>query len=81
MRILVVALLVFLAACEDRATATRVLEGMGMSNIEFVVRADAGFRCGEGLYFTGFKATGPTGKPLSGVVCGGYLKNSTVRFD
>lgn len=60
--------------------ANRALDSAGYSQIQIT-----GFRffgCGEDDNFrTGFAAVGPTGKPVTGVVCGGFLKGSTIRLD
>ena len=40
------------------------------------------FACGQDDSFaTGFEATSPTGQRISGTVCSGLMKGSTVRFD
>lgn len=40
------------------------------------------FACSEDDVFRiGFKALGPTGKPVSGTVCSGFLKGATIRLD
>lgn len=69
-----------LAGCTSSDGATRALDSAGYSQIQIT-----GFRffgCGEDDNFrTGFAAVGPTGKPVTGVVCGGFLKGSTIRLD
>lgn len=82
-RILLGLSVAILAGCtsSDGATrATRALDSAGYSQIQIT-----GFRffgCGEDDNFrTGFAAVGPTGKPVTGVVCGGFLKGSTIRLD
>ena len=66
--------------CIDEDTATRALDGAGYTEIELI-----GYRlygCSESDDFaTGFKAIGPTGRHVSGVVCSGVLKGATIRLD
>ena len=77
---LTIALLIFLAsACTDEAASRTALENYGFTEIRFT-----GFdmwACGKGDDFaTGFVATNPTGKRVTGTVCCGLLKSCTVRF-
>ncbi len=72
-----------LVGCTDAQTATRVLNAQGYKDVQIT-----GFRyfgCGEqDQYRTGFKATGPGGQQVEGVVCSGFSffgKSSTVRID
>ncbi len=76
---LVAALLsVGLTACSDRDSALRALSAQGFTNIN--AGGWAMFGCDEKDQFhTSFTATGPTGVPVHGVVCKGFLKGSTVR--
>lgn len=68
-----------LASCTDEARTFEVLTDSGFSNIQ--TTGYAAFSCGEGDSFaTGFVATNPNGKRVSGVVCCGLLKSCTVRF-
>lgn len=68
-----------LAACDDPQSTTEVLYEMGYTNIQ--TTGYTFFGCGEDDNFhTGFTATSPTGHRVKGVVCGGFLKGSTVRF-
>jgi hypothetical protein len=71
---------VILVGCTNGPAATRALQGAGYTDIEIT-----GFRffgCHEDDFFrTGFKATGSTGKSVTGVVCGGLIKASTIRTD
>lgn len=82
MRKIIGALLIVaaLGACTDPRGATRALEGLDLRGIELT-----GFRlwgCGQDdQYATGFRAKNAKGQVVTGVVCGGWLKGSTVRFD
>lgn len=79
--VLAIACLASLVACSNPDKATSSLTGAGYSKIEIT-----GFRwtgCGkDDTYSTGFKAKGPTGVQVSGVVCSGmFFKGSTIRLD
>lgn len=71
--------LLLLLACSDDVAARRTLEAQGFSDI---TTSGFSFGCGESdSYSTGFEATNPAGKRVSGVVCCGLvLKACTVRF-
>jgi hypothetical protein len=74
------ALALALAGCTDQNAADRALTGAGYSNIQIT-----GYRwtgCSDSDDFaTGFKASGPTGKQVYGVVCSGLFKGATIRMD
>ena len=79
-RILIGLSFAVLAGCTSADSATRALESAGYSQIK--ITGYQFFGCSEDDSFhTGFTAVGPTGKPVSGVVCGGLLKGSTIRTD
>ncbi len=69
-----------LVACSDEAGTHRVLSAAGYTEVQvdgFALRG-----CVEDDTFqTAFRATGPTGKPVRGVVCAGWLKGSTIRLE
>lgn len=69
-----------LAACTSQDEAFRVLSGAGYTEIEIT-----GYRwigCGkDDNYHTGFKARGPGGHAVSGVVCSAVFKGATIRLD
>jgi hypothetical protein len=69
-----------ITACTNEGSARNALEGAGYTKINFT--GYDFFSCAKGdFYHTGFQATGPTGKTISGTVCEGLLfKNSTIRF-
>lgn len=70
----------FLAACDDPNTAKRTLSQMGYTDIE--ITGYSLFGCGKDDDFhTGFAATSPNGLRVTGVVCSGWLKGATVRFN
>lgn len=76
----VLAVCVACIACSDGPTARRALENMGFTDIEIYGWGPfAG--CGENdTFVTKFRATGPKGNKVNGVVCSGWLKGATVRF-
>jgi hypothetical protein len=68
-----------LTACTDDPATIRTLQSSGFSNI--TTTGYAAFECSDSDTFaTGFIATNPAGKRVSGVVCCGLLKGCTVRF-
>jgi hypothetical protein len=77
---LLTACLLLLTGCTSANTAQRALSGAGYTKVSLT-----GYRffgCGEeDLYRDGFEAVGPTGQKVTGVVCGGILKGSTIRLD
>lgn len=73
--------LLAVAGCSNTDKATQALKGAGYTAIKIT-----GYRwtgCGkDDTYSTGFEAKGPTGVPVSGVVCSGVMfKGSTIRLD
>ncbi|TAA12432.1 hypothetical protein EA658_10025 [Pseudoxanthomonas winnipegensis] len=73
---------VLVAGCAMPADrATRALEAVGLTDIHL-----GGYpfpsTCAESDDFARtFRARSATGKPVTGVVCGGLIKGATVRFD
>jgi hypothetical protein len=69
-----------LRGCTDEDGARRVLQQNGYKDITIT-----GYRFGMGgehdTYVTGFEATSPSGSRVSGAVCSGLFKGSTIRFD
>lgn len=62
------------------AEARRALEAQGMTGVK--VLGFAPFGCGEDDVFKSyFEAIGVNGRKVTGVVCSGFLKGVTVRFD
>lgn len=69
-----------LGACTDADNARRTLDAAGFSDIK--IGGYAWLACSKGdQLHTSFTAVGPTGKAVSGVVCEGAFKGSTIRFD
>ena len=73
--------LLFISACTDQKGAIKNLQDLGFTDIE--ITGYRAFSCSEDdFYRTGFKAISPqTGNIVTGTVCGGIFKGSTVRFD
>lgn len=72
---------VMATACTNKTHAAKVLHQAGYENVEMT-----GYRvfdCSEDdAVHDGFRATGPTGVMVTGVVCCGLIaKNCTVRLD
>lgn len=78
--IIAVLLVALVAGCTSSEDAMRALSAQGFTDVRLT--GYKWFACGEGdFYHTGFIATSPTGREVSGVVCSGLLfKNATVRF-
>ena len=78
--IFLVILFSLLVGCTNPQGARRLLSNQGYTNIQ--ITGYKFFACGEGdWYATGFRATNPVGKIVTGCVCEGVFKNSTIRFD
>jgi hypothetical protein len=75
------ALGIILASCGvNPDKAKQVLESQGIKNP--VVGGYAWFSCSKDDSFgSNWTGEGQNGKQVSGVICGGWLKGYTVRFD
>lgn len=74
------AALLALAACSDADEAQRVAEIHGLTEVE--TGGWSMFGCGqEDQFATKFSATTTAGKRVTGVVCSGWFKGSTIRFN
>lgn len=69
-----------MTACSNSNDAHKALEAQGFTNIE--TTGYSPLSCSEDdFYSTGFKATNPQGKRVTGTVCSGFMfKNSTIRW-
>lgn len=66
--------------CTAPDKTVQVLRSAGYTDI--VTTGYEVFGCGkDDAFHTGFTAKGPTGVPVSGVVCSGMLKGSTIRIN
>lgn len=69
-----------ISGCTNPGSAKKLLEDNGYTQVQ--ITGYKPFACSDDDYFhTGFVAMSPAGKPVSGVVCSGILKGSTIRFD
>ncbi|WP_296737415.1 hypothetical protein [Mesorhizobium sp.] len=63
----------------DTQSATHALNAMGIRDVKF--GSYAWFACNRRAPFSStFTGTGADGKPVSGAVCQGILKSTTVRL-
>lgn len=70
--------LALLAGCTNNDGASKALANAGYTNVELT--GYSWLSCSDtDQYSTGFKATGPTGKQVEGVVCSGIFKGATIR--
>lgn len=80
-RILLLSLLALsLTACSNHGDAVKALEAQGFTDVQ--TTGWSAFACSkDDFYSTGFTATNPQGKRVSGTVCSGMLfKNATIRW-
>jgi len=79
-KLLIICVAITLTACSQPETAQKVLASQGFTKIQ--TQGWGMFGCGQDDTFsTKFTAVGAKGENVSGVVCGGWMKGSTVRFD
>lgn len=70
----------FLVGCSSSNDATKALKANGFTDIQTHGRAF--FACSEDDSFaTKFSAKNKDGQKVTGAVCSGWLKGSTIRFD
>lgn len=67
-----------LFGCTQPQRSVQALDAAGFTDIS--VGGYAWWACGDDSYATGFVATNPNGKRVSGAVCCGWAKNCTIRF-
>lgn len=73
-------LVVLTAGCTDPDNAVKVLKNSGFTDIK--AGGYAWVTCSDNDTFaTKFTAISPTGQPVSGAVCRGWFKGSTIRFE
>lgn len=72
--------MVLLSGCTRPQSAHKTLERMGYKEID--TTGYRFFACGEDYWFhTGFVAVALNGERVTGTVCSGLLKGSTVKLD
>lgn len=75
-----VALVILLSGCTHPDSSMRTLEAAGYTQVQ--MHGYAIFGCAEeDTFHDSFTAIGSNGKPVSGVVCSGWFKGSTIRLD
>lgn len=80
-RLAILAALLALTGCRDEETARRVLHANGFHDI-VLPKESRWFGCGrDDAYLTPFRAVSTGGQPVTGVVCSGWGKGATIRFD
>lgn len=73
-------LAVAISGCTDADSARRALENNGFTEIE--ITGWRWFGCDQkDAFHTGFRALNTNGRQIEGVVCSGWFKGSTVRYD
>jgi len=77
---LIVVVLALLVGCTDEYNTVRTLESAGYTEVQ--TTGYIFLECGEGdTFHTGFTATNPKGRRVSGTVCCGlWAKGCTIRF-
>lgn len=77
---LIAVMAVALSACSNSNDAVKALEAQGFTEIK--TTGWSPFACSDDDTFsTGFEATNPQGKRVSGTVCSGLIiKGSTIRW-
>lgn len=81
-RMITIAVITLLSAgCTQPDHAKQILESQGYTNVQ--MQGYDWLNCSkDDTYHDKFTAKGPTGKQISGVVCGGLLfRGATVRLD
>ncbi|UOK16847.1 hypothetical protein [Vibrio phage phiKT1024] len=69
-----------LSGCTDVQGATKTLRQNGYTNVQ--THGYGFFECSQNDKFaTKFSATSPSGHYVTGTVCSGFFKGSTIRFD
>jgi len=79
-KLFIIASIILLSACSKPDAARSALAASGYTNI--VTTGYAFFGCDEkDAFHTGFEAKGANGQQVTGVVCAGWFKGSTIRVD
>jgi len=79
-RIVLILAITALAGCTDEPAARKALNASGFTDIK--ITGYSFFGCDKhDTFSTGFEARGPSGQFVTGVVCSGWMKGATIRFD
>jgi hypothetical protein len=70
-----------LTSCTNAENSRRILEDAGYTGVE--IKGYSVFGCSDDdVYHDKFTAISAAGRPVTGVVCGGYLfKGATIRLN
>ena len=79
MRFWFIALALLATACTDPDGARRALADAGYTDVR-IGGYDVWGCDDKDTFATAFEATGPTGRPVKGVVCNGFWKGYTIRL-
>lgn len=77
--IVILIVLAYIFPTTDPAGTKRILEDQGYTSVE--ITGWRPFSRGNDVYSTGFRATSPAGKTVTGAVTRGWMKGGTIRFD
>ena len=78
--VLFMALALCMGGCTDAPEAQKVLKSQGYTQVQ--TTGYQFFGCGkDDGWHTGFTAVSQNGTRVEGVVCSGFLKGATVRFN
>ena len=79
-KLLIIASIILLSACSKPDDAHSALSASGYTDIK--TTGYEFFGCDEkDSFHTGFEAKGANGQRVTGVVCAGFFKGSTIRVD
>lgn len=78
-KLIIYGVVVALIGCSQPDKTVSILEAQGFTNVK--TQGFSIFGCGQDDNFSTKFTAEKDGKTVSGVVCGGILKGSTVRFD
>ena len=79
-KILIIILSFTMVGCTSPESAKKTLNQAGYSDIK--ITGYNFMACSkDDTFHTGFRAKGPTSIEVSGTVCAGFMKGSTIRLD
>ena len=78
-KLIICSIIIALTGCSQPEKTVTILESQGFTNVK--THGFSVFGCGKDDNFSTKFTAEKDGKTVSGVVCGGILKGSTVRFD
>ena len=78
-KLIICSIVIALTGCSQPEKAVSILESQGFTNVK--THGFSVFGCSKDDNFSTKFTAEKDGKTVSGVVCGGILKGSTVRFD